>query len=283
MAERVEEEEVSNKQVILRDYVSGLIPKESDFEVRTSKIRLNVAGGSKSVVVKNLYLSCDPFTVDRMRNLKGSYIHSFTPGSPIIGYGVARVIDSGHPNYKKGDLVWGYTGWEEYSLITEPETLFKIEHTDVPLSYYTGILDNADYEDILLPKDEPWPFLLRFPIGCFGICLGLISQSILWLSLSTSPSTQFLHIPPHIDPLPLVPGPPPSLRHLLLEMHLLLRSRQAQVLPPGPRQLLLRPLDRLHVPGHRRAPRICPSAPHPAVWCVVNTYKSIIFSINMDD
>ncbi|KAL1568985.1 Guard cell S-type anion channel slac1 [Salvia divinorum] len=52
-----------------------------------------------------------------------------------------------------------------------------------------------DSEDILLPKDKKWPFLLRFPIGCFGICLGLSSQAILWRALASSPATQFLHIP----------------------------------------------------------------------------------------
>ncbi|KAM7494149.1 hypothetical protein LguiB_028758 [Lonicera macranthoides] len=56
-----------------------------------------------------------------------------------------------------------------------------------------------DYEDILLPKDEQWPFLLRFPIGCFGICLGLSSQAILWQALSTSPATKFLHVTPFIN------------------------------------------------------------------------------------
>ncbi|XP_030469293.1 guard cell S-type anion channel SLAC1 [Syzygium oleosum] len=56
-----------------------------------------------------------------------------------------------------------------------------------------------DYEDILLPKDQTWPFLLRFPIGCFGICLGLSSQAVLWRSLATSPATQFLHISPFIN------------------------------------------------------------------------------------
>ncbi|KDO46217.1 hypothetical protein CISIN_1g024337mg [Citrus sinensis] len=58
---------------------------------------------------------------------------------PISGYGVAKVLDSENPEFSKGDLVWGMTGWEEYSLITAPY-LFKIQHTDVPLSYYTGIL-----------------------------------------------------------------------------------------------------------------------------------------------
>lgn len=62
---------------------------------------------------------------------------------PIVGYGVAKVIDSGHPDFKAGDLVWGMTGWEEFSLITAPETLFKIANTDVPLSYYTGLLGKA--------------------------------------------------------------------------------------------------------------------------------------------
>ncbi|XP_021745277.1 2-alkenal reductase (NADP(+)-dependent)-like [Chenopodium quinoa] len=43
-------------------------------------------------------------------------------------------------NFKAGDLVWGFTGLEDYSLVSSPQLSFKIEHTDVPLSYYTGIL-----------------------------------------------------------------------------------------------------------------------------------------------
>ena len=50
-------------------------------------------------------------------------------------HGVARVLDSGHPDCRKGDLIW-----EERSLITETKGLFKIQLTDLPLSYYTGIL-----------------------------------------------------------------------------------------------------------------------------------------------
>ncbi|KAL6004748.1 Guard cell S-type anion channel slac1 [Asimina triloba] len=79
-------------------------------------------------------------------------------------------------------------------------------HPNVPNAgrYFAALrgpeLDQVkDSEDILLPKDELWPFLLRFPIGCFGICLGLGSQSILWRNLTLSPVTQFLHIPPLIS------------------------------------------------------------------------------------
>lgn len=60
---------------------------------------------------------------------------------PISGIVLAKIVDSGSPKFKVGDLVWGMAiGWEEYSLITNPKRLIKIEHTDVPLSYYLGIL-----------------------------------------------------------------------------------------------------------------------------------------------
>lgn len=98
---------------------------------------------------------------------------------PITGFGVARVIDSGHPNFKKGDLVWGITGWEEYSLITEPETLFKIEHTDVPLSYYTGILGK------LILSFPSIYFRYKRPILLFLIPIRRHSTYSSWNSLAT--------------------------------------------------------------------------------------------------
>ncbi|GJS42869.1 NADP(+)-dependent 2-alkenal reductase-like protein [Tanacetum coccineum] len=131
---------ISNKQVILKDYVKGF-PKESDMILKTSEtINLKLPEGSNGLLVKNLYLSCDPYMRARMTKSEGNYVDSFTPGSPLTGYGVAKVLESGHANFKRGDLIWGSTGWEEYSIINAPEGLLKIEHTDVPLSYYTGIL-----------------------------------------------------------------------------------------------------------------------------------------------
>ncbi|XP_010251400.1 PREDICTED: 2-alkenal reductase (NADP(+)-dependent)-like [Nelumbo nucifera] len=137
-----EVEEVRNKQVLLGDYVNGF-PKETDMFLSTKTIQLKVPEGSRAVLVKNLYLSCDPYMRNRMTKPDGepSIGDSFKPGSTITGYGVAKVLDSGDPDFKTGDLVWGITGWEEYSLIdTKHESLFKIHHTDIPLSFYTGIL-----------------------------------------------------------------------------------------------------------------------------------------------
>ncbi|KAL0695397.1 hypothetical protein Bca4012_062577 [Brassica carinata] len=134
---------VTNKQIIFPDYVSGF-PKESDLKVTTTTIDLRLPERSKSVLVKNLYLSCDPYMricMGEPEPLSSSLFPPYNTGEPIVGLGVSKVIDSRHPDYKKGDLLWGIVGWEEYSVITlSPYSHFKIHYTDVPLSYYTGLL-----------------------------------------------------------------------------------------------------------------------------------------------
>lgn len=158
-------EMVENKQIVLKDYISSGYPKESDMVKQVSKISLNVPEGSNGILVKNLYLSCDPYMRSRMTKSEGGYVESFTPGQPITGYGVARVLDSGTPKFKKGDLVWGFTGWEEYSLISDTGTVFKIEHPEVPLSYYTGLLGMpgmtayAGFYEVATPKKGEYVFI----------------------------------------------------------------------------------------------------------------------------
>ncbi|RYQ88059.1 hypothetical protein Ahy_B09g095493 isoform I [Arachis hypogaea] len=133
--------QVRNKQVLLKNYVTGF-PKESDMEIVEGSITLKVPEGSSDVVLlKNLYLSCDPYMRILMyKDTPLSLGFQYSPGSPLTAFGVSKVVESGDPKYKKDDLVWGVTKWEEYSLVPSAKILFKIDHTDVPLSYYTGIL-----------------------------------------------------------------------------------------------------------------------------------------------
>ncbi|KAJ1281894.1 hypothetical protein BS78_03G008600 [Paspalum vaginatum] len=49
-------------------------------------------------------------------------------------------------------------------------------------------------EELVLPSDKTWPFLLRFPVSAFGMCMGMSSQAILWKRIAISASTQFMHI-----------------------------------------------------------------------------------------
>ncbi|KAF2325580.1 hypothetical protein GH714_030739 [Hevea brasiliensis] len=106
-----EEVLISNKQVVLKNYVIGF-PQESDLEIIASSIELNVPEAIQdAVLVKNLYLSCDPYMCGCMSKPVGpSIVSSFEPGKPLYGFGVVKVVDSTHPNYKKGDLAWGVPG-----------------------------------------------------------------------------------------------------------------------------------------------------------------------------
>ncbi|KAE9447834.1 hypothetical protein C3L33_20267, partial [Rhododendron williamsianum] len=75
---------LSNKQVVLREYAEGA-PKDSDMEVITNKsIGVNVPQGSNAVLVKNLYLSCDPYMGLLMQKSQGGpdAFTPFTPGMP---------------------------------------------------------------------------------------------------------------------------------------------------------------------------------------------------------
>lgn len=73
--------QVRNKQVVLRDYVTGF-PKESDMNIVESTITLKVPEGSNDVLLKNLYLSCDPYMRNLMNQTEGLQSSlSYTPGS----------------------------------------------------------------------------------------------------------------------------------------------------------------------------------------------------------
>ncbi|KAJ6810948.1 polygalacturonase-like [Iris pallida] len=133
------EEVRNNKQVIFKGFITGA-PKESDMELKEGKIKDRVPSGSGGVLVKNLYLSCDPYMRGRMREYYNSYIPPFQPGSVIRGLGVSKVVDSNNPNFAVGDFVSGMTGWEEYTLIEDTEQLRKIQTKDIPLSYHVGLL-----------------------------------------------------------------------------------------------------------------------------------------------
>ncbi|WZY76172.1 hypothetical protein YC2023_022556 [Brassica napus] len=139
---------VENKKVILKNYVDG-IPTETDMELKMGDtVELKAPKGSSCFLVKNLYLSCDPYMRGRMRDFHGSYLPPFLPGQRIEGFGVARVIDSDDPNYTPGELICGITGWEEYSLLRSSNELQlrKIQLDDaIPLSYHLGLLGMAGF------------------------------------------------------------------------------------------------------------------------------------------
>ncbi|KAF2315531.1 hypothetical protein GH714_040025 [Hevea brasiliensis] len=81
----------------------------------------------------------------------------------------------------------------------------RTEKDALPVDRYYDALEGPELEnlraseEIVLPDDKIWPFLLRYPISSFGICLGISSQAIMWKTLANSASTKFLHISPNVN------------------------------------------------------------------------------------
>ncbi|XP_077229439.1 S-type anion channel SLAH2-like isoform X2 [Tasmannia lanceolata] len=81
----------------------------------------------------------------------------------------------------------------------------EIEALPLPVHRYFDALEGPELdtlkasEELVLPEDKQWPFLLRFPVSSFGICLGVSSQAILWKTLATTSSMAFLHVSPIIN------------------------------------------------------------------------------------
>ena len=91
------------------------------------------------VLVRNHYLSLDPYMRGRMNDAK-SYAQPQPLDQVMQGGTVGEVVESRHPNYKPGDHVVGYGGWQEYSIVDggQPGMLRKVDTKHVPLSAYLG-------------------------------------------------------------------------------------------------------------------------------------------------
>jgi NADPH-dependent curcumin reductase len=88
------------------------------------------------VLVRNLWLSLDPYMRGRMSDAK-SYVKGVELGEVMVGQTVAEVIDSRAEKFAKGDKVLTQTGWQLYG-VTRDAT--KVDEKRAPLSCYLGIL-----------------------------------------------------------------------------------------------------------------------------------------------
>ncbi len=90
------------------------------------------------VLVRNLYMSVDPYMRGRMNEGK-SYVPAFELGEPLTGGAVGEVIESRAEQYKPGDVVTSNYGWREF-FQASPSELHLVDREVSPLSVYLGAL-----------------------------------------------------------------------------------------------------------------------------------------------
>ncbi len=124
---------MNNKRVLLASRPAGWVT-EDNFRIEAAPAPQPREG---EVLVKNLWLSLDPYMRGRMSDAK-SYVKGVDIGEVMVGQTVGQVVESKHANYKQGDHVLTQLGWQLYGT-AKGEELSKVRE-GVPLSYYLGVL-----------------------------------------------------------------------------------------------------------------------------------------------
>jgi NADPH-dependent curcumin reductase CurA len=127
-----------NRQFRLADRPVGDI-KESDFEYREELIP---SPKDDEVLVRTIYLSLDPTNRIWMSDID-QYMPPVEIGEVMRGGIIGVVEESKNPNFKKGDLVSGMLGWQDYA-IALGNSGFSItrlpDPLPCPLNAFTGPL-----------------------------------------------------------------------------------------------------------------------------------------------
>ncbi|MCK9246940.1 MAG: NADP-dependent oxidoreductase [Anaerolineaceae bacterium] len=129
-----------NRQVTLLSHPNGIPVKENFGMIETQA----PTPGEGQFLVRNLYFSLEA-AIRGWLDGRESYFPPIPLGGVVRGPTVGEIIQSNHPDYQVGDIVWGLNHWEEYSLVDENTILLKkLEvRPGVPRSYYIGALGGS--------------------------------------------------------------------------------------------------------------------------------------------
>jgi NADPH-dependent curcumin reductase CurA len=123
---------MENKRVLLASRPAGWVSEEN-LRIESAPLPRPEDG---EALVKNLWLSLDPYMRGRMSDAK-SYVKGVELGEVMVGQTVGEVLESRHPHLKPGDKVLTQLGWQLYGVASD---LTKVKDVQVPLSYYLGLL-----------------------------------------------------------------------------------------------------------------------------------------------
>src|SRR5439155_1361987 len=130
---------VTSREIRLASRPKGL-PIANNFSL--AKVELEPPKEAH-VLVRNLYMSVDPYMRGRMNDRK-SYVPPFELGKPLEGAAIGEVIESRAPEFEPGDAVSSSLGWREYFCVSA-KVLRPVNRDIQPLSVY---FDNVGSETL---------------------------------------------------------------------------------------------------------------------------------------
>ncbi len=164
-----------NRQVVLASRPIGA-PTSNNFSIETSKkpvIKEN------QILLRTVYLSLDPYMRGRMSDQK-SYADPIAINEVMVGATVCQVEESNLSNYKVGDWVLAYSGWQDY-LVSDGVDLLPLGSNPTSPSYALGIMGMPGFTaymgllDIGEPK-EGETVVVAAATGPVGATVGQIAK-----------------------------------------------------------------------------------------------------------
>jgi NADPH-dependent curcumin reductase len=124
-----------NRRIVLASRPAGE-PTLDNFRLETDLPVPEPDAGQ--LLVKNLYLSIDPYMRGRMSD-RASYARPVAIGEVMVGGTVAKVVSSNADGFATGTIVVGYGGWQDYALFGANDRQVSKVDTELPLSTALGV------------------------------------------------------------------------------------------------------------------------------------------------
>ena len=127
-------ENTGNREIHLKSRPKGM-PTEDHFRLVETPVPQPESG---EVLVRNIFMSVDPYMRARMREGK-SYVEPFQVGQPLDGGCVGQVVRSENGPLEVGAYVLGAKGWREY-YVSDGSDLTRIDPGVAPIQAFLGVV-----------------------------------------------------------------------------------------------------------------------------------------------
>jgi hypothetical protein len=166
---------ITYRRIVLASRPTGWVVPEN-FRLETLPIP---SPGPTEVLVRNHYLSLDPYMRGRMSDGK-SYAKPHEVGTTMIGATVGEVVASHDPAFPVGSQVRGMLGWSEFGVV-DGRALERIDTRQIPISAYLGVVGMPGmtawygYHKILAPKPGE-TLIVSAASGAVGSVVGQLAK-----------------------------------------------------------------------------------------------------------
>ena len=165
----------TNRRIVLASRPTGA-PTADNFRLEEVAVPALEEG---QLLLRGQWLSLDPYMRGRMSDAP-SYAPPVEIGGVMTGGVVSRVEASRHPEFKEGDLVMAYTGWQEYA-VSDGTGVNKLPAGFAHPSHALGVLGMPGYTAYagLIDIGQPRPgetVVVAAATGAVGSLVGQIAK-----------------------------------------------------------------------------------------------------------